>query len=75
MIQATTLISGYLVEVQVDDDFSQCWVAYNDRGTHYTASLAALEATGVLEDHKGRERRVPTSTLERISDWALARGY
>lgn len=75
MTKATTIISGYLVELDTDGDTTQCWVDYNDRGNHYTASLAALDATGVLEDRNGRERPVPGSTVERISDWAVTRGY
>lgn len=76
MTNATTIISGYLVELDTDNDSTQCFVTYRDRGgAHYFASLAALMDTGELEDRNNRPRRVPASTIERITDWALERGY
>jgi hypothetical protein len=66
MTKATTIISGYLVEVDGND----CWIDYNDKGNHYIASLAAAQDTGCLEDRQGRSRRIPFVTLERIDDWA-----
>lgn len=75
MTQATTIISGYLVELDTTGDTTECFVDYNDKGNHYTASLACLDATGELEDRHGKPRRVPTKTIERIMDWALERGY
>lgn len=74
-MQATTTISGYLVELDTEGETTKCFVDFNDRGTHYNASLAALDATGELEDAHGRPRRVPASTIERIMNWALERGY
>ena len=74
-MQANTIISGYLVELDTDGDTTQCFVDYNDRGTHYNASLAALMDTGELEDRYNKPRRVPRSTIDRITDWALERGY
>jgi hypothetical protein len=74
-MQATTIISGYLVELDTDGDTTQCFVDYNDRGAHYNASLAALMDTGELEDRYNKPRRVPQSTIDRITDWALERGY
>jgi hypothetical protein len=75
MTQSTTIISGYLVELDTTGETTECFVDFNDRGTHYSASLAALDATGELEDRAGRPRRVPASTIERITSWAVERGY
>lgn len=75
MTNATTIISGYLVELDTDDNGTQCFVTYRETGAHYFASLAALMDTGELEDRNNRPRRVPASTIERITDWALERGY
>ena len=66
MTKATTIISGYLVEIDDND----CWIDYNDHGNHYSASLAAAQATGYLEDRQGRERRIPDATVERIAEWS-----
>ena len=66
MTKATTIISGYLVEIDDND----CWIDYNDHGNHYSASLAAAQATGYLEDRQGRARRIPDATIERIADWS-----
>lgn len=66
MTKATQIISGYLVEIDGND----CWIDYNDHGNHYSASLAAAQATGYLEDRQGRERRIPDATIERIADWS-----
>jgi hypothetical protein len=74
-MKATTIISGYLVELDTDNDTTECFIDYNDKGTHYFASLAALQDTGSLEHHTGRQRRVPNSTIERIADWAISHGY
>jgi len=75
MSKATTIISGYLIELDTDGDSTDCYISYNDHGTFYTASLAAADATGMLEDRNGRERRIPASTIDRITDWAVAYGY
>jgi hypothetical protein len=75
MRKYTNIISGYLVELEVFEGESQCFVEYNDKGTFYSASLAALDATGELESRTGKPRRVPTSTIDRITDWAVTRGY
>lgn len=76
MTNATTIINGYLVELDTDDTGTQCCVTYREKtGAQYFASLAALMDTGELEDRDNRPRRVPASTIERITDWALERGY
>lgn len=74
-MQATTIINGYLVELDTGGDTTQCFVEYNDRGTHYNASLAALMDTGELEDRHNKPRRVSQSTIDQITNWALERGY
>jgi len=74
-MKASTIISGYLVELDTDGDTTECFVDYNDKGTHYNASLAALRDTGTLETRAGRARPVPQSTIDRIADWAETRGY
>ena len=66
MTKATQIISGYLVEIDGND----CWIDYNDHGHHYSASLAAAQATGYLEDRQGRARRIPDATVERIAQWS-----
>lgn len=75
MKNLTTIICGYLIELDVSDDETQCHVEFNDKGTFYFASLAALEATGELETRTGKPRRVPGSTIDRITDWAVTNGY
>jgi hypothetical protein len=72
---STTTISGYQVTLESDGERVDCWITCNDRGTRYTASLAAADATGVLEDRNGRERPIPSSTLDRIGAWAESNGY
>lgn len=66
MAKASTIISGYLVEVDGND----CWIDYNDRGAHYIASLAYAQDTGYLEGRQGGEHRIPDATVDRIADWA-----
>lgn len=61
-----TKINNYFVEV----DGHNVWIDYNDNGNHYTASLAAAQDTGYLEDRQGREHRIPDATVGRIADWA-----
>ena len=36
-MQATTTISGYLVELDTEGETTKCFVDFNDRGTHYNA--------------------------------------
>lgn len=72
---STTTINGYQVTLENDGERVDCWITYNDRGTVYRASLAALDATGVLEDRNGRERPITSSTLNRIGAWAMSNGY
>ncbi len=72
----STIISGYLVELDTDNESTQCFVTYRDKsGRTYFASLAALMDYGVLEDSQSRPRRVPASTIDRITEWAVYYGY
>jgi hypothetical protein len=66
MAKASTIIGGYLVEVDGND----CWIDYNDNGAHYIASLAAAQDTGYLEHRHVIERRIPDAIVARITAWA-----
>jgi hypothetical protein len=67
---ATTIIKGYLVELDIHADRIDCTVAYRDKsGRRYFATLDALTEHGVLEDSRCRQHRVPASIIEAITDW------
>ena len=66
-----TKISGYSVEISACDDSTQCWV---EKGK-YTASLAALSDTGLLEDTLGGQHKVKADIIDKINEWAEANGY
>jgi hypothetical protein len=68
-----TKIGGYNIELEFD--------VPNETGTYcliskgnYSASLAALESTGVLTDGDN-ELAVPGLVTMKIADWALNNGY
>lgn len=62
-----TTINGYLVELDIDEDSSQCFIN-KGRGA---ASLECLLATGTLDD----DEPVSQSTIAAIEKWAEANGY
>lgn len=62
-----TTINGYLVELDIDDDTTQCFIN-KGRGS---ASLECLLAVGTLDD----DLPVAQSTIDAIEKWALANGY
>lgn len=72
-ISKTTVIDGYTVELDVypDEPSSQCFVSKGN----YSASLAALDGTGVLTDHAFDDKRVDPNTIAKIVAWAEANGY
>ena len=67
----TTTIAGYRIEIANEGDSIQCWV---EKGRH-SASLAALQNSGVLEDSSGFEHKVHPATIDRITAWAEYNGY
>lgn len=67
----STKISGYSVEISICDDSTQCWV---EKGK-YSASLAALQDTGLLETSLGGEHKVRHDVIDEITEWAEANGY
>jgi len=67
----STKISGYSVEISACDDSTNCWI---EKGK-YSASLAALQDTGLLETTLGGEHAVNPDIIDRITEWAEANGY
>jgi hypothetical protein len=75
-MKATKKIGGYIVDYESGDEMPdyegrpQCWVRYGP----YHASLAALQATGVLESDDSA-MAVPSMHLHEIEVWAKEQGY
>ena len=67
----STKICGYTVEISTCGDSTQCWV---EKGK-FSASLAALQDTGLLETRLGGEHSVNVDVINRITEWAEANGY
>lgn len=58
------------------DVVTGCWITHKPTGC--SASLAALEGTGILEMDRGfehLEHRVPVFYIDQIGDWADSNGY
>lgn len=70
MPKRSTTIKGYTVELDTDDETTQCFITKG----RYSASLAALSSTGVLTDDD-KEHAVPGSIQGDIENWAYNNGY
>jgi len=70
-----TVIDGYEVEL-MDCDGSLCCFIMSKKN-HASASLAALEAEGVLTANApyGIDVVVSEATINKITEWAEAHGY
>ena len=69
---AQTTINGFNVEVYADCGQTYCDV---EKG-RFTASLAALDAEGVLWDSNCEQSlTVPATTIAKIEAFAIANGY
>lgn len=55
------------------DVVTGCWITHTP--TRCSASLSALENTGLLEDTQGGEHAVPLALIEEIAQWAEENGY
>jgi hypothetical protein len=62
-----TTIQGFLVELEVEDGTSSCFIN-KGRGS---SSLEYLLGEGSLDDGK----EVPQAVIDQIEKWALANGY
>ena len=76
MANHQTKISGYTVDVTTgyadDSGTNGCWINYGS----FSASLAALEDTGCLENiHTGNLHRVDSRVIEAIREWSESKGY
>lgn len=66
-------IRKYTVSLDTDmgDGSTGCWVEY----LGFSASLEALDSTGVLVDSHENEHRVDQKTIDQIRKWAENNGY
>lgn len=72
----TRKIDGFKVEIENGEERVQCQVSRCEGLRFYSASLAALQDTGVLETVRdGRTYSVPSATLEKIEAFATAMGF
>lgn len=62
------------VDNDMGDGATGCWIEGKRNGKSYSASLAALQDTGELEND-GDTFPVLEKTIEEIAAWALAHGY
>lgn len=74
-MKVTTNIDGYEVEVEDEStDNINCWVTRKFGNSTYSASLAALQADGLLA-YNSVNRAVAVETVDKITTWAEAQGY
>lgn len=66
-----TNISRYLVELEVDDGVSSCFISAGN----YSASLEALMGEGTLEGSRGAVLEVVQADIDAIESWAMDNGY
>jgi hypothetical protein len=75
MSHFNTTIASFAISLELytesDEARSDCHITKGG----CSASLAALEATGELEDHVGTCIAVPPAVIERITAWATKHGY
>jgi hypothetical protein len=65
-------IHGFLVELELDTEWSDCWVMKNGFGS----SLNYLQDTGTLmHDTIGEDLEVSPHTIRAITRWAEQNGY
>lgn len=67
----------YRAELEIEPGETQGWVCYkaSKHGVEYSASLAALDATGVLTNSSFEEHVVPPEIIDEINKWAEEHGY
>lgn len=74
-MQKRKIINGYTVELDTDmngdGETSGCWISR----AGFSASLACMDATGVLERDDGSTFPVPMAAREKIREWAEKNGY
>jgi hypothetical protein len=70
-METNTMIRGYLVEFEGDDETTQCYINKNGN----SASLECLIGTGCLNDRFGGDVPVPQAIIDQIEAWAMAQGY
>jgi hypothetical protein len=66
-----TNIGAYLVEMEIDDGVSSCFISLGN----YSASLEALLGEGTLEDGRGAVLEVKQTDIDDIEAWAMDNGY
>lgn len=76
----STKIDGYEVSLELYEEGgeprSDCFVTYETRQREYSSSLAALSATGELEDRNFEyAHEVHPQTIAAIEKWAEDNGY
>lgn len=73
---AETVIHGYDVLVERDDESTQCWISSKQH--HASASLACLQATGELQSYARPgedDHEVRADVIDKITEWAEKNGY
>lgn len=67
----------YRAELEIEPGETQGWVHYkaSKHGDEFSASLAVLDATGVLTNGRFQDRVVPRDVIDEIMDWADDNGY
>lgn len=68
---AKTVIGGYTVEMDDSNGNMDCFVTKGN----YSASLACVLDCGCLENSRGSSIEIDYSQLDKIEEWAMARGY
>lgn len=67
----STTIKGYVVDLELDDETSSCFISKSK----YSSSLEHLLGMGTLYDARDNEHTVPGSIIGDIENWAYANGY
>jgi hypothetical protein len=69
-LSATTIIDGFLCELELDDDSTTLDISKTVGGIDYFSSIGHAEMEGCLHDSDfERTLRISSTTVNRISDW------
>lgn len=71
MKTAQTVISGFTVQFEADEESTQCFI-FDSKAS---ASLECLLGTGCLMDSDGNGVRVSQAFIDKVAGWAYKQGY